>query len=91
MLLNSIKTTLGAFVSCTRQYKREGRREQERRDADHKREREEDIQRLDNSQLGQASKCCRVSDENGKEKPRAMKSVLETVFPQNKNQKIELN
>ena len=35
------------------------------------------IQRLDNIQLGQASKRCRVSDENGKEKPRAMKSVLE--------------
>ena len=86
-LLNSIKTTLGAFVSYTRQYNREGRREQERRDADHKREREEDIQRLDNIQLGQASKRCRVSDENGKEKPRVMKSVLETVFPQNKKQK----
>ena len=90
-LLNSMKTTLGAFVSYTRQYNREGRRKQERRDADHKREREEDVQRLDNIQLGQASIRCRVSDENGKEKPKAMKSVLGTVFPQNKKQKNELN
>ena len=38
--MKSIKTTLKVFVSYSRQYNREGRREQERRDVNHKRERE---------------------------------------------------
>ena len=59
-IMKSIKTTLEAFVSYSRHYNYEGRREQERRDVDHKREREEDIQRLDNIQLAQVSKRCQV-------------------------------
>ena len=86
-IMKSVKTTLEAFVSYSRQYNREGRREQERRDVDHKREREEDIQRLDNIQLAQVSKRCRVSDELRKEEPKAMKSVLGTVYPSNRKPK----
>ena len=85
--MKSVKTTLEAFVSYSRQYNREGRREQERRDVDHKREREEDIQRLDNIQLAQVSKRCRVSDELRKEEPKAKKSVLGTVYPSNRKPK----
>ena len=88
-LLNSIKTTLGVFASYTRQYNREGRREQERRDADQKREREEDIQGFDNIQFGQASKRCRVSDENVKEKPRAIK-VLGRSSHKTRNKQVNL-
>ena len=86
-IMKSVKTTLEAFVSYSRQYNRESRREQERRDENHKKEREEDIQRLESIQSAQGSKRCRVSDELRKEEPKAKKSVLGRVYPSNRKSK----